>query len=168
MDILSKIFSLSGMTVVLFGSFLIAALGYALGRITIKGVSLGTAGVFLMALLFGYLFTLPGLAELPILENFFIESADTANVQYYKMIEAVGLVLFVTAVGFIAGPSFFRNLKKNAKSYVLLGVIIIGLRRDPVRAVFSDSGDRLSVWYGHHVRRPDEHAGLFCCKIRRA
>lgn len=125
MDILSKIFSLSGMTVVLFGSFLIAALGYALGRITIKGVSLGTAGVFLMALLFGYLFTLPGLAELPILENFFIESADTANVQYYNMIEAVGLVLFVTAVGFIAGPSFFRNLKKNAKSYVLLGVIII-------------------------------------------
>ena len=125
MDILSKIFSLSGMTVVLFGSFLIAALGYALGRITIKGVSLGTAGVFLMALLFGYLFTLPGLAELPILENFFIESTDTANVQYYKMIEAVGLVLFVTAVGFIAGPSFFRNLKKNAKSYVLLGVIII-------------------------------------------
>ena len=82
MDILSKIFSLSGMTVVLFGSFLIAALGYALGRITIKGVSLGTAGVFLMALLFGYLFTLPGLAELPILENFFIESTDTANVQY--------------------------------------------------------------------------------------
>ena len=56
------------MTVVIFGAFLIAAVGYALGRITIKGVSLGTAGVFLMALLFGYLFTLPGLAELPILE----------------------------------------------------------------------------------------------------
>ena len=51
MDILNKIFSLSGMTVVIFGAFLIAAVGYALGRITIKGVSLGTAGVFLMALL---------------------------------------------------------------------------------------------------------------------
>ena len=116
MDILNKIFSLSGMTVVIFGAFLIAAVGYALGRITIKGVSLGTAGVFLMALLFGYLFTLPGLAELPILENFFIESSEATNVQYYKMIESVGLVLFVTSVGFIAGPSFFRNLKKNAKS----------------------------------------------------
>lgn len=126
MDILNKIFSLSGMTVVIFGAFLIAAVGYALGRITIKGVSLGTAGVFLMALLFGYLFTLPGLAELPILENFFIESSEATNVQYYKMIESVGLVLFVTSVGFIAGPSFFRNLKKNAKSYVLLGVLIVG------------------------------------------
>ena len=39
MDILNKIFSLSGMTVVIFGAFLIAAVGYALGRITIKGVS---------------------------------------------------------------------------------------------------------------------------------
>ena len=46
MDILSKIFSLSGMTVVLFGSFLIAALGYALGRITIKGVSLEPGQVY--------------------------------------------------------------------------------------------------------------------------
>jgi len=33
--------------------------------------------------------------------------------------------LFVTSVGLIAGPSFFKNLKKNAKSYVLLGAIII-------------------------------------------
>ena len=38
--------------------FVITALGYLLGRITIKGVSLGTAGVFLVAILFGFLFTL--------------------------------------------------------------------------------------------------------------
>jgi aspT/yidE/ybjL antiporter duplication domain len=126
MDILNKIFSLSGMTVVIFGAFLIAAVGYALGRITIKGVSLGTAGVFLVALLFGYLFTLTGLTDIPVLKNFFIENAAAANVKYYKMLESLGLVLFVTSVGFIAGPSFFRNLKKNAKSYVLLGVLIVG------------------------------------------
>ena len=126
MDIVNKIFSLSGMTVVIFGAFLIAAVGYALGRITIKGVSLGTAGVFLVALLFGYLFTLTGLTDIPVLKNFFIENAAAANVKYYKMLESLGLVLFVTSVGFIAGPSFFRNLKKNAKSYVLLGVLIVG------------------------------------------
>ena len=114
------------MTVVIFGAFLIAAVGYALGRITIKGVSLGTAGVFLVALLFGYLFTLTGLTDIPVLKNFFIENAAAANVKYYKMLESLGLVLFVTSVGFIAGPSFFRNLKKNAKSYVLLGVLIVG------------------------------------------
>ncbi|MGN0593354.1 MAG: permease, partial [Ruminococcus sp.] len=40
-------------------------------------------------------------------------------------VQNLGLVLFVTSVGLIAGPSFFKNLKKNAKSYVLLGAIII-------------------------------------------
>lgn len=34
----------------------IAALGYILGRITIKGVSLGTAGVFIVALIYGCVF----------------------------------------------------------------------------------------------------------------
>ncbi|MBQ8427600.1 MAG: hypothetical protein IJX16_07585, partial [Clostridia bacterium] len=42
----------------LCGLFLITTLGYMLGRITIKGVSLGTAGVFLVAILFGFLCTL--------------------------------------------------------------------------------------------------------------
>lgn len=126
MEILNKVFNLPVMTVVIFGAFLIAAIGYALGRITIKGVSLGAAGVFLIALLFGYLFTLSGISDIPLLQKFFIKGADATIVQYYKMIESVGLVLFVTSVGFIAGPSFFRNLKKNATSYVLLGVLIVG------------------------------------------
>ena len=42
----------------LLGVFIVTALGYLLGRITIKGVSLGTAGVFLVAILFGFLCTL--------------------------------------------------------------------------------------------------------------
>ena len=41
------------------------------------------------------------------------------------LVRDIGLVCFVTAVGFIAGPKFFRNFKQNAKSYVLLGFIII-------------------------------------------
>ena len=42
-----------------------------------------------------------------------------------KLIQSFGLILFVTSVGLIAGPTFFKNLKKNAKSYVLLGAVII-------------------------------------------
>ncbi|WP_229408179.1 aspartate-alanine antiporter-like transporter [Massiliimalia timonensis] len=42
-----------------------------------------------------------------------------------KVIENVGLVLFVTSVGFIAAPTFFENLKQNFKSYIILGIIII-------------------------------------------
>lgn len=125
MEFISNLISPSSTAVVLLGAFFITFLGYCLGRISIKGVSLGTAGVFLMALLFGYLFTLPGLKELPVLSKFFIESAKDATVVNYKFLGNIGLVLFVTAVGSIAGPNFFRDLKKNAKTYLPMGAIII-------------------------------------------
>lgn len=124
---LNDIFSLGTTSVVLMGAFLICLVGYAIGSIKIKGVCLGTAGVFLVALLMGYLFTLEGLKDIPIIGKFYISGADAAAVSNYKFIDGIGLVLFVTAVGYIAGPNFFRNLKKNAKSYVPLGAIIIAI-----------------------------------------
>ena len=42
-----------------------------------------------------------------------------------KIVENLGLMFFVTAVGFIAGPTFLSNFKKNFKSYVCLGLVII-------------------------------------------
>ncbi len=119
-------FKVSTTTALLAGIFVVAALGYLLGSITIEGVSLGTAGVFLVAILFGYLCTLPGLQNIPILDSFYIsDSSATLNNYFSKVIQNIGLVLFVTSVGFIAGPNFFKNLKKNATSFVLLGAIII-------------------------------------------
>ncbi|MCI5791433.1 MAG: permease [Clostridiales bacterium] len=109
----------------LSGIFIIATLGYLLGSITIKGVSLGTAGVFLVAILYGYLCTLIP-ADLPIIGAFGIKNSSALMYNMYgSVVQNIGLVLFVAAVGFIAGPSFFRNFKKNAKSYVVLGLIII-------------------------------------------
>ena len=46
-DVLSSAFS------IIFFIAVIAALGYLVGGINIKGISLGTAGVLLVALLFG-------------------------------------------------------------------------------------------------------------------
>ena len=46
MDFLAKLINPSSVAVILAGAFLICFLGYLLGRIEIKGVSLGTAGVF--------------------------------------------------------------------------------------------------------------------------
>ena len=56
------ILSIKSISFLVFCVFAIAGLGYLLGRITIKGVSLGTAGVFIVALLFGALLYNP-LAE---------------------------------------------------------------------------------------------------------
>ena len=50
--------SIGGIAFLLMCVFFIAFLGYGLGRISIKGVSLGTAGVFIVALLFGCFFSL--------------------------------------------------------------------------------------------------------------
>ena len=86
----------------LFIIFAILALGYAIGRITVCGLNLGSAGVLLVALVFGHF-----------------------GVTVPDVVGDIGLILFVAAVGLIAGPKFFRNFKINAKSYILLGIIII-------------------------------------------
>ena len=117
MDIFGNgMIAVNGIAFLVFCVLAIAAVGYALGRITVKGINLGTSGVFIIALVFGCLL-------FPALSNALggKEAAEDA----LKLVENLGLILFVTSVGFIAGPKFFGNLKKNFKSYVLLGLIII-------------------------------------------
>ncbi len=110
--------TVNGVAFLTFCVFAVAAVGYIIGRVTVKGVSLGTAGVFIIALLFGA-FLFPSLeTQLKIGDVTFVKEA-------LKIIENIGLIFFVTSVGFIAGPKFFRNIKANFKSYVLLGVVII-------------------------------------------
>ena len=123
MSLFGGVIPVSGVTFLLFCLFAITAVGYGLGRITIKGVNLGTAGVFIVALLFGCFFYEPLMNQLAIKEG--TEVIANYTDKALKVIESFGLILFVTAVGFIAGPKFFSNMKKNFKSYVLLGLIII-------------------------------------------
>lgn len=119
MELFGGVISVTGIGFFLFCVFAILVLGYALGRITIKGVSLGDAGVFIVALLFGAIFC----------SSFMTDTFGTQpvefNLEWLEIVENLGLILFVTSVGFIAGPKFFGNMKKNFKSYVLLGLVII-------------------------------------------
>lgn len=82
--------------------FVIAGVGYIIGSLTVKEMQLGASGVLLVALLFGHIGY-----ELP------------------PIIRDLGLVLFIVSVGLISGPSFFRNLKRNALSYGVIAVAII-------------------------------------------
>ncbi len=121
MKFFGGVISINDIYTLLFVVFGVLLVGYALGRITIKGVSLGDAGVFIIALLVGALcfsMTSDGLVFALSAKAYDYKSA-------MKLIEGLGLVLFVTSVGYIAGPKFFGNFKKNFKSYVLLGLIII-------------------------------------------
>lgn len=119
MELFGGVISVTGVSFFLFCVFAILFVGYALGRITIKGVSLGDAGVFIVALLFGALFCSSFMTDT------FGAQPIAFDEKWLEIIESFGLVLFVTSVGFIAGPKFFANMKKNFKSYVLLGLIII-------------------------------------------
>jgi len=127
MEFISNLISLNQTGTVFFMAFLICFIGYALGAIKVKGLSLGTAGVFLFALLFGYLCTLPGIQNIPVIGKFYMEGGSDAKISSFKFISNVGLVLFVTSVGSIAGPKFFRDLKRNAKTYVPMGALIIAI-----------------------------------------
>ena len=124
-EFLSNLISLGTTPTVLLMAFFVCFVGYALGAIKVKGLSLGTAGVFLFALLFGYLCTLPGLQNIPVLSKFYMADSADAKISSFKFISNIGLVLFVTSVGSIAGPKFFRDLKANAKTYVPMGALII-------------------------------------------
>ena len=84
MSLFGGVIPVTGITFLIFSVFAISAVGYALGRITIKGVSLGTAGVFIVALVYGCLF---------------YNQLDAQLVDYtknaLKIIENMGLILFV-------------------------------------------------------------------------
>lgn len=69
-----------------FSLFLIVALGFMLGRIKIKGLSLDVSAVIFIALLFGHF-----------------------GVIIPKELGNFGLVLFIFTIGIQAGPGFFRN-----------------------------------------------------------
>ena len=114
MKLFGGVIPITEITFFMFSVFAIIAIGFALGRIKVKGISLGDAGVFIVALLFGCLFYNNLEAQLPA----YTEKA-------LKIVESLGLILFVTSVGFIAGPKFFGNFKRNFKSYVVLALVVI-------------------------------------------
>ena len=114
MKLFGGVIPITGITFFMFAVFAIIAIGFAFGRIKVKGISLGDAGVFIVALLFGCLFYKNLEAQLP-------EYTEKA----LKIVESLGLILFVTSVGFIAGPKFFGNFKRNFKSYVVLALVVI-------------------------------------------
>ena len=66
--------------------FVILFLGSWFGMLTIRGLSLGAAGVLLVAMMFGHF----GYAVSPIVQN-------------------LGLSLFIVAIGLQAGPRFFPD-----------------------------------------------------------
>ena len=117
---------LNSLLIPLLFVFLIAGLGYLVGAINIKGVSLGTAGVLLVAILVGVLFSyIPSVTVADKTITFWGSSQSSV----FSTMSDIGTLLFVTAVGLIAGPKFFRSFNKSTIAYVVIGasIIVIGV-----------------------------------------
>ncbi|MFI3315543.1 MAG: TrkA C-terminal domain-containing protein [Rikenellaceae bacterium] len=92
---------------VLFGSpyfalFVIIALGFMLGKVNVKGVSLDVSAVIFIALLFGHY----GVVIPSTLSDF-------------------GMVIFIFTIGMQAGPGFIDSFQSKGKKLVLLALAIV-------------------------------------------
>lgn len=85
-----------------FALFSIVALGFALGRIKIFGLSLDVSAVIFVALIFGHF-----------------------GVIIPKDFQYLGLVLFIFTIGIQAGPGFFESFKKDGRQLAVFATMLI-------------------------------------------
>ena len=123
MNILSGFIIVQGIAFLMFSAFVCIFLGLLLGRIKIKGISLGSSGVFIIALLYGAIFS--SHIKSTISQKSKNGKITDISSNSLKIIENLGLILFIGSVGFISGPNFFSNLKKNCRSYLIVGLLVI-------------------------------------------
>lgn len=86
----------------IFALFIIVALGFMLGRISIRGISLDISAVIFVALLFGHY----GVIVPDVLSTF-------------------GMVLFIFTIGIQAGPGFFSSFKSKGIKFLILAFVVV-------------------------------------------
>ncbi len=95
--------------------FLVAGIGYLIGKIRIKGFSLGIAAVLFVGLAFGAL---------------------APSVELPEFCHLFGLVLFVYTIGLSSGPSFIASLRSGGlrenlfaiSVLISVGLLVVGLK----------------------------------------
>ncbi|MCW3807582.1 aspartate:alanine exchanger family transporter [Plebeiibacterium marinum] len=85
-----------------FALFVIICLGYVIGNIKIKGISLDISAIIFVALVFGHY-----------------------GIIMPSIIEKLGLILFVYTIGIQAGPGFFDSFKKQGRTLVIMATVVI-------------------------------------------
>lgn len=90
--------------------FLSLAIGYPLGRITVKGVSLGTtAGTLIVGVALA-------------LTSF---SVFGLKIEEPGLVSDIFLMMFMYAIGMKVGPQFFSGLARGGLDFVVIGLIVV-------------------------------------------
>ena len=108
---------------------LVIALGLYLGKLRVKGVSLGLAWILFIGLIFGH----------------FSLNLDEHLLHFLK---EFGLILFVYSIGLEVGPGFFASFKNGGKSLNLLSMIVVALSIITTLVIFSFSGTSITSMAG--------------------
>ncbi len=108
---------------------LVITLGLSLGKLKVRGVSLGLAWILFIGLIFGH----------------FSLSLDEHLLHFLK---EFGLILFVYSIGLEVGPSFFSSFRNGGKSLNLLSVIVIVLSIVTTFVIYSFSGTSITSMAG--------------------
>lgn len=108
---------------------LVITLGLSLGKLKVKGVSLGLAWILFIGLVFGH----------------FSLSLDSHLLHFLK---EFGLILFVYSIGLEVGPGFFSSFKDGGKSLNLLSVVVIALSIVTTLVIYSISDTPFTTMAG--------------------
>lgn len=84
--------------------FVVAAIGYLVGKINFLGVSLGVAAILFVGLAFGAMFP----------------AADIPEILF-----KLGLVIFVYSIGIGSGTAFFKSIKANGSRDIVFGIVML-------------------------------------------
>ncbi|WP_440994959.1 aspartate:alanine exchanger family transporter [Arhodomonas sp. SL1] len=107
-------------------NFLIILLGIAFGNLRIKGVGFGSSGVLIAAMVAGYLYQFE-----PII-----------------ILQDLGIVLFLLAVGLEAGPSFFRAFRQHAREYIVNVLVLLAIAGVTVVAIITVAAIPMGIGLG--------------------
>ena len=108
---------------------LVIASGLCLGKIKVKGISLGTTWILFMGILLGHL----GLRINPLMLSF---------------IKDFGLILFVFAIGLQVGPGFFHSFRKDGLPMNLMAIALVLLAALTAFVIHLVSGENLGIMTG--------------------
>lgn len=85
-----------------FALFLIICIGFIIGNIKIKGISLDISAIIFVALFFGHL-----------------------GIKLPEILGTIGLILFIYTIGIQAGAGFFDSFKEHGRKLVVLSLVVV-------------------------------------------
>ncbi|WP_407402909.1 putative transporter [Sodaliphilus sp.] len=122
MEWLYDLFTGSNVAHAIFIYSIVIAAGVILGKLKLKGVSLGATFVLFVGILMGH----------------FGFSVDPTTL---KFIQEFGLILFIFSIGIQVGPGFFSSFKEGGLRLNGLAMSIVGLNIAVALAIFFIAGD---------------------------